>query len=280
MTKLAESTGLVFDVAHLSGVGVEELQTVADYCRAKRKFRTAAFSNVCWGIVIVALGVGCAAGTSRAFLVAVGGLLIVGGIWLFFVQSYLSLSLNCIALGLIGALTTFAVILIILDPPRPVDSGVRVIFCIAFGAAQILSAVFSFLRVRSDLNVIEQPPPVQLRQSIQLLKRRIKKSRFSKDPSVIEFEDSGGRRPRKWKGLLLDDVAVFLEVGGELTEDLNLPDMLFATRDEVGIMPTSKSFLGRRVKASIEIRNYQRNSKIHLKSLERYERWKNQFAVQ
>lgn len=244
----------------------EELQRIEDLS----KYRTAVKSvrGTAWGGVIfgglMALGGYSGLGDHplNAVVLLMGLALLITAVWLLTVPSLKGVMGNGVLLALVGlwniAITMFELLEGGIDSSQPM--------WIIFGLFQIRWARNSFKIYKNLSGKFPEPPPEAELKSIDELLTGLRRSKIWKAKDVVEFTKVSFLAGKvKWRGLLLDDFALFLGKGDEV---------LCARKDRVTIVPERKLAMQKTLKAVLRVNQEESNILISGKSLANYAAWK------
>jgi hypothetical protein len=90
-------------------------------------------------------------------------------------------------------------------------------------------AIYLFAKLPGFIQIAAQKPSDAVLNQLNALAESIRKAKVGQEPDIIEFSVGSNR----WRARLSEDIAIFLDTKQGL-------DMLFLTRDEVGIEDRTK----------------------------------------
>jgi len=250
--------------------GVEDVQRLADYCRACRLLRVSASFSIGWGLLNLMLtGAFVAQGNFGDFFVILISFLILGqGIWNAIAPSARGVALEGAALLLmvLGDVVKTTLQICGARAGLPLLTG-PLAFCVAMHATRWL------VKYRSHLAALSIVPDKEDVRRMYKLMESIRGARLQNRPDVLHFKTYKGTKRGVWRVLLGSDSALLVDQTNYFGE------IFVLRRSDLEIVPLQRSLVFRCVIASVRVRCWTMEGTISAESYLRYEAWKHVESV-
>jgi hypothetical protein len=244
-----------------------ELQHAATYLAVVRMLRVIGIGNIVWGAVLMIIGLLSAIGSmtwlsgsdsSTVMLLAIGA--VIGALGLAFIGEGVWLIAKPSANGLlVAAITMFVTGVVCLR------GILALIVFIAYGLA-LLKRHKKYGPVMTH-----RPSEAMLRQAGELLDKLLKAAR-KKSPDIIEILTATVFMKRRWRGLLLDDLAILASHEARIF-GYTIADIYFLPPNGFSIEITGKSLTRRWLKGVLVVDNTRHKGRMLAESYQRYQAW-------
>jgi hypothetical protein len=242
--------------------GVDELQRVADYRKARNLLRAFGGGSLIFGVLNTGIGVMALDEHPLNFvLVLIGGFQILVGLLNVAAPTSAGIIADGLAFLVVGGWNLFITVVNIQEGAP--ETGHFLIY----GALQIGIGIYRFATFGQFSKELAHKPPAEDIKRLDVLVKDLQKANLKKSPDVITFKTSnflGGWV--EWRGRLAGASALLAHQRGH--------EALIAHKDDVTITKTGKVLIGKTLKAKFQVRDKKLNGLISPESFAKYEEWK------
>jgi hypothetical protein len=241
---------------------LSQIQELGEYRAATKALKAPAIGAIIFGALAIVGGYeGLKYSSINGLLLGVGALMLVVGVWSFSRPSLAGVAANAVMLIVVG-LWNVGISLYEMQASHVPDPS-RWIFA---GVLQIAWGVQSLGKHRKLRGRFPQEPPEETVRFIDELVKSVRQLKPKKAEQAIEFTSRAFLgQARKWRGLLLDDAAVFVTKAHEV---------LCAAKDEVSLSVKGKRARKRTCHAVLQVGAVTHKGTISRASRERFSAWK------
>jgi hypothetical protein len=243
----------------------ELLQKAADYLNSVRSLRWSGVGDIFWGLLVLP-----AAAISFRFdplhlgLLALGTALSGIGLWIIIRPSPIGMIFDGIILLVVAAWNAMVCEMLLRR------TGNAPIFWVIIALAQIYWGIQRLRRYPRFAAAVAMQPSANTLNWLAGLVRDARKAKPRKDAQAVQFVRNGSLVREKWKGLLMNEIGVFVASAGGIG---GRRDVVLASKDAVEIVSKKKKLFGSKSRIKLRLRERVFKAQIPADSLQRLTDW-------
>jgi hypothetical protein len=199
---------------------------------------------------------------------------IISGFWLLFSPSMIGVMFGNVGLLLVGILNILLGLSVLFIKQGNLGDVQWGASCLVTGAIQIWNGIYLLRQDRRYREIFAVQPDLDCLQFVKSLIEKTRKRKYPKEEDTVQFKTNTRFGTHRWNGWLMDEHGVLVDLLGHYLENARSPEVFIATREDVEIVRKRKYLLQKKYRVDINIRGHVLQGSMHLKSLERYEQWK------